>query len=190
MQHVDYVHISYDHLNLSGIHVQMLSVLFLLDFYKTRIDVYLANYDFDNALIYANKGFKLLEVHEDKRQLGFFFEILGVINYSQEKEKERDEAFINAEKLLSKYAKPEENIDINFFNKLLTHYRKASLGFDSNIFDDKNIELSENGYNNIISHIYNYGQNLEKYKNLCDKFDEEGFRDFFLPHLKILNFFY
>ncbi|WP_320814872.1 response regulator [Flavobacterium sp.] len=88
--------------------------LFLLDFYKTKIDVYLANYDFDNALIYANKGFKLLEIHKDNRQLGFFYEILGVINYSQEKEKERDEAFIKAEELLSKYAKPEENIDINF----------------------------------------------------------------------------
>lgn len=88
--------------------------LFLLDFYKTRIDVYLANYDFDNAFIYANKGFDLLEEYEDKKQLGFYYEILGVIYYSQEKDIERDSAFLKAEELLSKYAKPEENIDINF----------------------------------------------------------------------------
>lgn len=88
--------------------------LFLLDFYKTRIDVYLANYDYDNALKYANKGFHILNKYEDKRQLGFYYEILGVIYYSQEKDLERNKAFQKAEKLLSKYGKPEENIDINF----------------------------------------------------------------------------
>ena len=55
------------------------------------------------------------------------------------------------------------------------------------IFNNDKIELSNDGYNSILSHIYNYGQNLEKYKNLYDKFDEEGFRDFFLPHLNTIS---
>jgi hypothetical protein len=61
---------------------------------------------------------------------------LGVINYSQEKEKERDIAFLKTEELLSKYAKPEENIDINFnlaviakekedWEKVLVYSKKA-----------------------------------------------------------------
>lgn len=49
------------------------------------------------------------------------------------------------------------------------------------------ISLSDNGYSSIVEHIYKYGQNLEKYKSLYDKFDEEGFRDFFLPHLNLIS---
>ncbi len=55
------------------------------------------------------------------------------------------------------------------------------------IFNNDKIELSSVGYDSILSHIYNYGQNLEKYKSLYDKFDEEGFRDFFLPHLNTIS---
>lgn len=55
------------------------------------------------------------------------------------------------------------------------------------VFEDKISSLSDEGYDNILNQIYNYGQNLEKYKNLYDKFDEEGFRDFFLPHLNSIS---
>ena len=55
------------------------------------------------------------------------------------------------------------------------------------IFEDKIIALSDKAYESIIEHIYNYGQNLEKYKSLYDKFNEEGFRDFFLPHLNSIS---
>ncbi|WP_417599847.1 hypothetical protein [Owenweeksia hongkongensis] len=55
------------------------------------------------------------------------------------------------------------------------------------VFEDKISSLSDEGYDNILTQIYNYGQNLEKYKNLYDKFDEEGFRDFFLPHLNSIS---
>ena len=47
--------------------------------------------------------------------------------------------------------------------------------------------ISEKGYSEIIERINNFGKNLEKYKNLYDKFDEEGFRDFFLPHLNSIS---
>jgi len=55
------------------------------------------------------------------------------------------------------------------------------------IFEDKISKLSDKGYQNINNRIYNYGRNLEKYKGLYDKFDEEGFRDFFLPHLNSIS---
>jgi hypothetical protein len=47
--------------------------------------------------------------------------------------------------------------------------------------------ISEKAYFQILDKIIIYGQNLEKYKKLYDKFDEEGFRDFFLPHLNSIS---
>lgn len=44
-------------------------------------------------------------------------------------------------------------------------------------------ELNEHTYDLIIEKMYFFGQNLEKYPNVYSKFDEEGFRDYFLPHL-------
>lgn len=55
------------------------------------------------------------------------------------------------------------------------------------IFEDKISSLSENAFGNIVKQIYNYGRNLEKYRNLYSKFDEEGFREFFLPHLNTIS---
>lgn len=56
------------------------------------------------------------------------------------------------------------------------------------VFVDEGISsISEQGYADIINRINQYGQNLEKYKGLYDKFDEEGFRDFFLPHLNSIS---
>ncbi len=55
------------------------------------------------------------------------------------------------------------------------------------VFEDKISSLSEKGYEDILTHIRNYGKNLEKFKSLYDKFDEEGFREFFLPHLNSIS---
>src|SRR5690606_34232971 len=44
------------------------------------------------------------------------------------------------------------------------------------VFEDNISSLSDEGYGNILNQIYGFGQNLEKYKTLYDKFDEEGFR--------------
>src|SRR5690606_5018776 len=55
------------------------------------------------------------------------------------------------------------------------------------VFEDNISSLSDEGYGNILNQIYGFGQNLEKYKTLYDKFDEEGFRDFFLPHLNLIS---
>ena len=56
------------------------------------------------------------------------------------------------------------------------------------VFKDQNIEaISEKAYRQIIDRIYQFGKNLEKYQSLYNKFDEEGFRDFFLPHLNSIS---
>lgn len=88
--------------------------LFILDFYKIRIESCLSNFDYDDALNYTNKGFLLLKKYDNKRYLGIYYELLGVIKYSQEKNLERDNAFFKAEYYLRNFASPEENIDINF----------------------------------------------------------------------------
>lgn len=56
------------------------------------------------------------------------------------------------------------------------------------IIEDKGLsDISEKAYFQILDKISNYGQNLEKYKDLYDKFDEEGFRNFFLPFLNSIS---
>jgi hypothetical protein len=56
------------------------------------------------------------------------------------------------------------------------------------VFEDNNLSvISDKAYNQIIDKISIYGQNLEKYKDLYDKFDEEGFRNFFLPYLNSIS---
>lgn len=47
--------------------------------------------------------------------------------------------------------------------------------------------ISSKAYEQIIKEINKFGLNLEKYKSLYSKFDEEGFRDFFLPHLNSIS---
>ncbi|WP_456479958.1 hypothetical protein [Nautilia sp.] len=52
---------------------------------------------------------------------------------------------------------------------------------------EKFSSISDKAYNDIINEINIFGLNLEKYKNLYSKFNEEGFRDFFLPHLNSIS---
>jgi len=63
----------------------------------------------------------------------------------------------------------------------------SSSPFDP-VFTDNGISnISEKGYEDIIKRINSYGKNMEKYKDLYVKFDEEGFRNFFLPHLNSIS---
>ncbi len=47
--------------------------------------------------------------------------------------------------------------------------------------------ISNQAYSQIIEKINKFGLELEKLKSLHSKFDEEGFRDFFLPHLNSIS---
>lgn len=55
------------------------------------------------------------------------------------------------------------------------------------VFEDKISLLSSQGYSDILNHIYVFGRNLEKLKQLHSKFDEEGFREYFLPYLNAIS---
>lgn len=56
------------------------------------------------------------------------------------------------------------------------------------LFEKENFSsISNKAYEEILHEIDIFGRNLEKYKNLYSKFDEEGFRDFFLPHLNSIS---
>jgi hypothetical protein len=58
---------------------------------------------------------------------------------------------------------------------------------DPIIAEDGLSSISEKAYFQILDKISSFGQNLEKYKDLYDKFDEEGFRNFFLPYLNSIS---
>lgn len=58
---------------------------------------------------------------------------------------------------------------------------------DPKIEDEGLSHISDKAYTKILEKISSYGQNLEKYKDLYDKFDEEGFRNFFLPFLNSIS---
>jgi hypothetical protein len=56
------------------------------------------------------------------------------------------------------------------------------------VFEKEKIsEISEKAYDQILNEIQVFGKNLEKLTSLHSKFDEEGFRDFFLPHLNSIS---
>ena len=56
------------------------------------------------------------------------------------------------------------------------------------LFEKEKIsKVSEKAYDQILEEIQVFGKNLEKLNSLHSKFDEEGFRDFFLPHLNSIS---
>ena len=76
-------------------------------------------------------------------------------------------------------AEQEINIQLNnFFN---------SKPLDPYFEKEKFSSISDKAYAEIVQEINIFGLNLEKYQALYSKFDEEGFRDFFLPHLNSIS---
>jgi hypothetical protein len=63
----------------------------------------------------------------------------------------------------------------------------SSRPFDPVFEDDALYSISQKAYNQIIEKILIFGLNLEKLYSLKSKLDEEGFRDFFLPHLNSIS---
>lgn len=63
----------------------------------------------------------------------------------------------------------------------------SSKPFDPVFEKEKISEISEKAYDQILHEIQVFGKNLEKLTSLHSKFDEEGFRDFFLPHLNSIS---
>tara|TARA_B100000767_G_C19707167_1_gene511068 strand:+ start:509 stop:1315 length:807 start_codon:yes stop_codon:yes gene_type:complete len=56
------------------------------------------------------------------------------------------------------------------------------------VFEEEKISrISKKAYDQILQEIQVFGKNLEKLTSLHFKFDEEGFRDFFIPHLNSIS---
>lgn len=53
--------------------------------------------------------------------------------------------------------------------------------------DEQLSDISDEAYTQIISKINTFGCNMEKLSSLKSKFDEEGYRDYFLPHLNSIS---
>jgi hypothetical protein len=58
---------------------------------------------------------------------------------------------------------------------------------DPIIKDDVLTGVSDQIYSKILNMVYLFGENLEKLTNLHSKFDEEGFREYFLPYLNMMS---
>lgn len=58
---------------------------------------------------------------------------------------------------------------------------------DPIIKEDVLIGVSDQVYTKILNMIYLFGKNLEKLSSLHSKFDEEGFREYFLPYLNMVS---
>jgi hypothetical protein len=84
----------------------------------------------------------------------------------------------------SKFYEPKET-ESEIRVQLDSFYSSKSL---DPVFEKEKIsEISETAYNQILEEIQVFGKNLEKLTSLHSKFDEEGFRDFFLPHLNSIS---
>lgn len=55
------------------------------------------------------------------------------------------------------------------------------------IKDDVLVGVSDEIYAKILKMVYLFGKNLEKLTNLHSKFDEEGYREYFLPYLNMMS---
>ena len=84
----------------------------------------------------------------------------------------------------SKFFSPEET-EAEIKAQLDSFYSSQPL---DPIFEKERLStISDKAYEQILIEIQIFGRNLEKLKSLNSKFDEEGFRDFFLPHLNSIS---
>jgi hypothetical protein len=112
-------------------------------------------------------------------EIARFIELLqSVKNANVTDNKEKDITVYPAKTFSIEEMKSELDIALDSFFSKGTH---------DPIFEDVIQKLSFKSYEDILLHIRNYGRNLGKFKNLYEKFDEEGFRDFFLPHLNLIS---
>lgn len=143
-----------------------------LIFYRAVIEMFLECRDYNSPKNYFDKGFKILRTVDDKKELGLFYEYLGVLKHYQGSLIERNKYYVIAENLLKKYGSNAENIDINY--NLTVIYLEERNWVKTVSFAKKtlkNIQISQTKVDRI-----NY-MNLylaESYLNL-NKIDSAGF---------------
>lgn len=152
-------------------------------FYRAVIDMLVECGDYTSPESYFDKSFKILKTVDDKKELGLFYESLGVLKRFQGKFDERKKYYLLSEKLLKKYGTSAENIDINYNLAIIyldekrwekaVHFAKKSLN---------NIQLSRTKIDRI-NYINLYL--AQSYLNL-KKIDSAGF---YLKKCEKNNFF-
>lgn len=81
------------------------------------------------------------------------------------------------------YSAEETEKEVNEALKIVFESKPA----DPVIREDILSGISEQAYRKIINLVYHFGKNLEKLTALHSKFDEEGFREYFLPYLNAMS---
>ncbi|EZH71453.1 hypothetical protein ATO12_07595 [Aquimarina atlantica] len=81
---------------------------------RKKIDFFLGTRDTLRVEEYLAKNLKIIKLIDNKRQLGLYYEGLGVHKSMQEKKEEGYQAYLIAEQLLRKYGKTKDVIDINY----------------------------------------------------------------------------
>ncbi|WP_084050558.1 ATP-binding protein [Aquimarina macrocephali] len=81
---------------------------------RTKIDFFLGTRDTLRVEEYLAKNLKIIKLIDNKRQLGLYYEGLGVHKSMQGKKEEGYQAYLIAEQLLRKYGKTKDVIDINY----------------------------------------------------------------------------
>ncbi|WP_233195758.1 response regulator [Aquimarina sp. MAR_2010_214] len=168
---------------------------------RDKLSFFFNNNDTISIEKYLTKNLDIIKQLGDKRQLGLYYEDVGVYNASQGKEKEAHYAMLIAEKLLSEYGEIEDAIDVNY-NLCLQYLRKEN--WDSSIEHClKSIDaiiatgIKQNRQKNLYLFLARNYINLGKFEKAEKCFeniekDEAAFDD---PHFKgkyfsVKGFFY
>ncbi|WP_109851378.1 response regulator [Aquimarina sp. AU58] len=81
---------------------------------RRKMDFFLDKRDTIRVEEYLAKNLKIIKLIDNKRQLGLYYEGLGVHKSMQGKKEEGYQAYLIAEQLLRKYGKTKDVIDINY----------------------------------------------------------------------------
>ncbi|WP_108807957.1 response regulator [Aquimarina spinulae] len=81
---------------------------------RKKMDFFLDKRDTIRVEEYLAKNLKIIKQIDNNRQLGLYYEGLGVHKSMQGKKEEGYQAYLIAEQLLRKYGKPKDVIDINY----------------------------------------------------------------------------
>ncbi len=88
--------------------------VFKIEVNRKMMDYFHWNKDTIKAKEYLAKNLEIIKKTNNKRQLGFYYEDLGVYKNVQGNKEEAYRSYLVAEQLLRKYGETKDNIDINY----------------------------------------------------------------------------
>ena len=132
----------------------------------------------DELFAFTQDFIKIIAERENNGDNKYKTDILNIIG---------EEHLLKQKKLFNNYSK-HENQYYNLLKKWLFNEKEFAKEIN-NIVETNGIKSRSHFVtpDEIINQIYDFGINLEKYPKITNDYDEEGFRDYLLPHL---NAFY